>query len=196
MIKHLAIVSFVLFGFSVAAFGQDHGGHVSPYAGQETRKIKSLSAEQIADLLAGRGAGLAKAAELNGVPGPAHILEMKDAINLTPAQEERVRALHARMEGEAKTLGTRLVAAESGLNQTFAAGRMTPETLRTTLAEIAEVESDLRFVHLIAHLETPNVLTPDQIQTYNRLRGYSINPCAAPPPDHDPEMWRRHNGCH
>ena len=37
-----------------------------PYAGMQTRQIKALSAEQIADLKAGRGMGLAMAAELNG----------------------------------------------------------------------------------------------------------------------------------
>jgi hypothetical protein len=42
----------------------------SPYAGMQTRPIKALSAEQVADLKAGRGMGLAMAAELNGYPGP------------------------------------------------------------------------------------------------------------------------------
>jgi hypothetical protein len=42
-----------------------------PYAGLQARPIKSLSAEQIADLKAGRGMSLALAAELNGYPGPA-----------------------------------------------------------------------------------------------------------------------------
>jgi hypothetical protein len=37
-----------------------------PYAGMQTRPIKALSDQQIADLRAGRGMGLALAAELNG----------------------------------------------------------------------------------------------------------------------------------
>src|SRR6266540_3233648 len=41
----------------------------SPYAGQQTREIKSLSAQDIDDLLNARGMALAKAAELNGYPG-------------------------------------------------------------------------------------------------------------------------------
>jgi hypothetical protein len=95
----------------------------------------------------------------------------KDAIVSTPEQEKRICAPHARMEGEAKTLGTRLVVAEADLNQTFVAGRMTPEPLRTTLAEIAEVESDLRFRppdHPPRNAGRPH---PDQILTYSRLRG-------------------------
>lgn len=43
----------------------------SPYAGMQRRPIEALSEQQIADLKAGRGRGLALAAELNGYPGPA-----------------------------------------------------------------------------------------------------------------------------
>ena len=35
--------------------------HHSPYAGQEDRTVKALSAQEVADYLAGRGMGLAKA---------------------------------------------------------------------------------------------------------------------------------------
>ena len=41
-----------------------------PYAGQQTRAIKALSDDDIAALRAGEGMGMAKAAELNGYPGP------------------------------------------------------------------------------------------------------------------------------
>ena len=37
----------------------------TPYAGMQTRPIKALSEQQVADLGAGRGLGLALAAELN-----------------------------------------------------------------------------------------------------------------------------------
>lgn len=41
------------------------------------------------------------------------------------------------------------------------------------LSEIAIVRGDRRFVHLATHLGTPEILTPGQIKTYNRLRGYT-----------------------
>ena len=195
MLQRLAMTVLLIAGFSVSAFGQDHGRHVSPYAGQEFRRIKSLSVERVADLLAGRGAGYAKAAELNGVPGPAHVLEMKDAISLTADQERRVRALHGHMKNEAKLLGAQLVALETELNEGFASAQVTPEILRSLLDRNARVESDLRFVHLVAHLETPKILTSDQIQAYNRLRGYSTDPCGSVPEGHDAELWKRHNNC-
>jgi hypothetical protein len=47
-------------------------------------------------------------------------------------------------------------------------GSKTPGKLRFS----AETRGDLRFVHLATHLETPAVLSLDQIKIYNRLRGY------------------------
>jgi hypothetical protein len=45
-------------------------------------------------------------------------------------------------------------------------------------------------------LETPPLLTADQIVRYNDLRGYdAADPCDAVPEGHDAAMWRRHNGC-
>lgn len=38
----------------------------TPYSGMQTREVKALSNQQAADLQAGRGMGLALAAELNG----------------------------------------------------------------------------------------------------------------------------------
>jgi hypothetical protein len=60
----------------------------SPYAGMQTRSIKALSEQQIADLKAGRGMGLALPAELNGYPGPAHVLDFP--INLDCRRSKRL----------------------------------------------------------------------------------------------------------
>jgi len=195
MLKRLALTIPLLFGISFPAFGQDGGRHLSPYAGQETQKIKSLSAERVADLLAGRGAGYAKAAELNGVPGPAHVLEMKDSIALTADQVRHVRALHARMEREARNLGKQFVTLESELNDAFASTRLDLEDLRSRLTHLGRSESALRFVHLAAHLEVLDILTVDQIRLYIRLRGYAADPCTTVPEGHDAILWKRHNSC-
>ncbi|MDL1878575.1 hypothetical protein FBQ85_25940, partial [Cytophagia bacterium CHB2] len=48
----------------------------SPYAGEESREIKSLSPQEIRMYLEGHGMGLAKAAELNHYPGPRHVMEL------------------------------------------------------------------------------------------------------------------------
>jgi hypothetical protein len=65
----------------------------SPYASQESREIKSLSPQEASDLLAGKGMGFAKAAELNGYPGPAHVLELAAQLQLTPEQKTRTETL-------------------------------------------------------------------------------------------------------
>jgi len=76
----IAVVVAVGLG-GVALAQHQHG---SRYSGLQQRSIKSLSDEQMADLRAGRGMGLALAAELNGYPGPAHVLELADKLELTP----------------------------------------------------------------------------------------------------------------
>jgi len=147
-------------------------GAAMPYAGQQTRAIKSLSAQDVDDLNNGRGWGLAKAAELNGVPGPTHLLEMKDKIGLSGEQTATIEKLFAEMKNAAVPLGKRLIELERSLNAAFAANNLDEKRLRVMLGEIGKVRTELRFVHLATHLKTPPVLTAHQIKTYNRLRGY------------------------
>jgi hypothetical protein len=61
--------AFTLMPLSASAQSQ------SPYVGQELRQIKALSPQEISDFLSGKGLGLAKAAELNGYPGPARTIQ-------------------------------------------------------------------------------------------------------------------------
>ena len=82
---------------------------VSAYAGQEARDIKAVSMEEISAYLSGKGMGLAKAAELNGYAGPAHVLELAQDLALTPAQRARTEALLATMTAKAVLLGQTLV---------------------------------------------------------------------------------------
>ena len=175
---------------------KDTASHRSPYAGEETRRIKSLSPEDIDDLRNGRGWGLAKAAELNGMPGPMHLLEMRERIGLSSEQVRRIEALFNEMRTKAMALGDQLIALEKDLNDAFATGAIDEATLSAKLDAIGDVRTRLRRAHLETHLATPNILTPAQIAAYNRLRGYgTADPCAAVPDGHDPEMWRKHNGC-
>jgi hypothetical protein len=60
---------------------------VPKYAGQQKREIKALSEAEVSAYLDGRGMGLAKAAELNGYPGPAHVLDLAEKLQLTPQQQ-------------------------------------------------------------------------------------------------------------
>lgn len=144
-----------------------------PYAGQEARDIASLSEDDVAALLAGEGWGLAKPAELNGYPGPAHVLELSDDLGLTPDQLERVRKVHAEMKETAQRVGADYVEAERHLSMMFDAGHATEERLRERLAESATILGSLRLVHLRAHLATAEILSPGQRDAYAALRDYA-----------------------
>ena len=167
----------------------------SPYAGEETRPIKSLSADDLAELRRGGGWGLAKAAELNGMPGPAHLLELKDRIPLTASQVSAIAAIFDEMRAAAVVEGERLIAREEALEAAFRDRNIDEHSLRTMLSEIGMARTALRYTHLAAHLKTLPLLTGDQIARYNVLRGYAGDPCANPPKGHDLEMWRKHNDC-
>ena len=160
------------------------------------RQIKSLSADDIHQLEQGSGWGLAKAAELNGMPGPVHLLELRQQILLTDDQVAQIEAIFEHMRSQAILLGKRLIELEIELDSSFANGTVTEEQLRGYLVAIADVRSELRYVHLVAHLKTPTILTPHQIHTYNELRGYGAgDPCESVPNGHDPQRWKMHNNC-
>lgn len=140
--------------------------------------------------------GLALAAELNGVPGPAHVLELKEALDLDAAQIAAIEGIFANMQADAQEAGERFIAAEAAIEAAFRSGGMTPASLRGLIDTSAAARAELRFIHLSQHLEMPMLLTAEQIAQYNALRGYGdTNPCDAVPEGHDPAMWRRHNGC-
>ena len=69
--------------FAVSAFGVPvlADTPVAPYAGQQTRTIKALLPADVTALLKGEGMGMAKAAELNGYPGPLQVLTLSRNLN-------------------------------------------------------------------------------------------------------------------
>jgi Spy/CpxP family protein refolding chaperone len=144
-----------------------------PYKDFDQRAIKALSDHDIADLRAGRGMMLALAAELNGYPGPVHVLQHADALDLTPPQRERTQALFQAMQAEAVALGERLIGQEKELDFLFATKTVTAATLQTATAAIGATQAALRAAHLRYHLAMTDVLTPEQVQRYAQLRGYS-----------------------
>jgi len=99
-----------------AASPHDH----SPYAGQQDRSIKALSEQDVAGYRTGAGMGLAKAAELNGYPGPMHSLESAKALGLTSAQQEELGALMRAHKEEARHLGAEVIRLDAGEPSGFA----------------------------------------------------------------------------
>ena len=192
MKSKLSLVLLFIFVTSMSVFAETY---TSKYVGEEYRKIKSLSPDDVEELKKGGGWGLAKAAELNGLPGPAHILEMEDKIYLTDKQKKKIQKIYNEMKGEAIALGKQLIRLEMGLNRGFSNRNINQELLENYVREIEKVRAKLRIVHLSTHLQTPNILTNKQIILYNKLRGYSKDPCQNIPEGHNAEMWKKHNGC-
>ena len=155
------------------------GGHAAnsptpyagPYAGQQSRAVASLSAEDVDGFLAGRGMGLAKAAELNGLPGPMHVLEHDKALLLTADQRTRVEAAMATMRAKAVALGTRYIDAEKAVDNAFKSGAAT-DVIAGRVADANRLLGDVRMAHLAAHLEITPLLSADQRTKYAALRGY------------------------
>jgi Spy/CpxP family protein refolding chaperone len=169
MLRHCIVIAATVVSVSLA---QAQHAPASPYAGLENRAVKALSDQQIADLRAGRGMGLALPAELNGYPGPVHVLELGDQLGLSAEQRARVQELHAAMKAETVPLGERLIEQETDLDRQFATKSVTPASLQAATAEIGATQGALRGSHLRYHLSTVELLTPEQVQRYTELRGY------------------------
>jgi Spy/CpxP family protein refolding chaperone len=168
MIKCLIIFGLII-TIPCLAFAQSRH---SPYAGQEKREIKALSQEDVEGYLGGQGMGFAKAAELNHYPGPKHVLELTRELRLEKAQIDQTKEAYNRMHKDAVSLGRKIVEKERFLDHLFASGRIDVEKLREITLEIGALQGELRAVHLRAHLEMRQILSPHQIQRYDELRGY------------------------
>lgn len=182
---------------ALGATAQDHGHATgdAPYAGLDSRRITSLSEADIEELRRGGGWGLALPAELNGQPGPAHLLELREPLGLSEAQVAAIEAIYRQMRAEAIAAGERYIAAEAALDAAFEAGGLDEAELGALIGAAEAARAELRRIHLSRHLETPPLLTEGQIRAYNVLRGYAEDPCGSAPEGHDPERWRQHNDC-
>ncbi len=145
----------------------------SPYTGLEQRPIKALSAKEVAAYAEGAGMSLALPAELNGYPGPRHVLDNAGALGLSQGQREAISAIFDSMQSQAIAVGREYIRAEQRLDSLFAAGGITREGLREGVAEAERLKGRLRVIHLAAHLETTALMDREQVSRYQQLRGYN-----------------------
>ena len=183
---YLYYLPFLISGFAgvtgqVSASGQPE----QPYAGQQHRQIKSLSEKEITGLLAGHGMGLAKPAELNHYPGPRHVLDLADKLELSERQRQKTQELFADMKQRAQALGKQIITAETQLDALFAKGKADEKSLHQQLLEIARLRGELRHAHLVTHLAQRRILTAHQVKQYDTLRGYN-----------DSNLHHHHGGTH
>ena len=167
-----AVAVVALFGVaSSPSWGQHDHGHAGGHQAAE-----ACSAEFDKVVGEGRGFGMAFAADQNGYPGPMHVLELKDRLKLTPDQEAKARALMHAMFSESKPKSARLLEAEAKLRRLFADRAADDAAVRAAVGEVERARSQVRLVHLLAHLETRDLLTEDQRRIYHEARWAGLPP--------------------
>jgi Spy/CpxP family protein refolding chaperone len=144
----------------------------SPYVGFETREVKTLSTERQEGLKRGAVLGYALVAELNGYPGPMQVLELADQLGLDADQKRRTFVIFEKMRKDAISTGEALIAAEAHLDRLFQLKQVTYDRVEAQTAVVAVQDARLRAIHLNAHLAMAEILTPEQRESYERLRGY------------------------
>jgi Spy/CpxP family protein refolding chaperone len=165
-----------LFLAAVAVSASDahpQSSHHSAYAGETKSDVPSLSAEEVSQLESGAGMGLARAAELNGYPGPMHVLEAAEELGLSEAQREETQRIFEVMKSDAVRIGKEILEKERHLSMRFQHRHIDEKVLRELVTEVGLLRAELRVAHLRAHLSVAALLTPEQIERYDELRGYS-----------------------
>ena len=155
--------------FFVSGFAQ---AQHQPYAGQQEREVKALSPDEVKQFLSGAGMGYAKSAELNRFPGPMHVLELAEKLDLTPEQRVRTKSLMDTHKAEARAIGTKRVEAERAIEMLFRSGSVDDTALAKSVREAAVLEGEYRLAHLETHRRMRALLSDEQVARYVRLRGY------------------------
>lgn len=143
-----------------------------PYAGQHTRDIKALSANEVTQYRTGAGMGYARAAELNRYPGPMHVLELAGRLALTPEQRAATEKLMHTHKAEARAIGEKLVEAEHALDRLFAQSAASESALAQQVHAVATLRGEYRLSHLETHRRMRALLSEEQVNRYVQLRGY------------------------
>ena len=147
----------------------------SPYRHQAQSSLRGFSENEISELRAGTGMGLARAAELNSYPGPRHVLDAIAAgrLQANPHQVQQLQEIFDAMGNDARRVGAQILSEEEQLETAFRATTIVEPDLRARVAGIASLQGELRIIHLRAHLQSRTVLTEAQIARYDELRGYT-----------------------
>ena len=147
-------------------------GSGQPYASLDKRGVASFPDDEVAGIRDGRGMGYALPAELNGYPGPMHILELAAELEITAAQRSEIEVLFQRMKDRARAAGEAYVAAEMALDQVFKSQKADAQTIAQLTRNADAKRADKRLAHLDAHIEARRLLSEPQLQRYATLRGY------------------------
>lgn len=166
--------SFTLVAALLALPVHAHAQHEhSPYAGMETAEGTALTPEELRQLRGGEGMRLALAAELNHYPGPRHVLDLGGELDLTADQRTRVEEIFEAMRADAIRVGESIIEVEGHLAGAFREARADADAIRLMTAHLASLRGELQAIHLTAHVTTRALLTEEQVERYDTLRGYA-----------------------
>ena len=176
---HLAVACLALVSLLRVAIAAEDP-LTSPYRHQTQSRLRGFSESEIAELRAGTGMGLARAAELNSYPGPRHVLDAIHAgrLQASPNQVRQIEEIFDAMRSDARRLGAQILSEEEQLETAFRTTTIAEPDLRARVARIASLQGELRITHLRAHLLARTVLTEAQVSRYDELRGYTTEPPA------------------
>ena len=121
--------------------------------------LSALSKEDLKGLRRGHGTpfgDMAKAAELNGFPGPRHVLDLKRN-GLTSKQVSEIEEIYRKMNLLYIKVGAELVA-KAFMDREFKEKRVNSKSLKKMIQSSAVKYSELRYIQLVAHLETAKIL--------------------------------------
>ena len=172
--KKAAIVVALAVVLVIAGSGAAGAQHGAAHAGAEAAPhhmlVQTYEKAFEQNIAAGRGFGMAFAADQNGYPGPLHVLELKDRLKLTADQDAKMQAMLAAMFAESRPKSARLLESEAKLRQLFASGRADEAAVRSAAADVEKARTEVRLVHLLFHLKTREVLTEEQRRLYHEAR--------------------------
>ena len=158
-----------LFAVASTSAPAQHAHTMSPYAHTQSSEVSTLTPEEVRELRNGEGMGLARPAELNQFPGPKHLLELVADLDLNQAQLARIKAIRKKMKMRAIAKGKEILETESRLANLFASGHPSVEEMNRITEHLGIMRGQLQAIHMLAHIES---VTADQIEGYDRLRGY------------------------
>lgn len=183
------VLTLALLTPPLPAVAQD-ANHDCPHMGKstqqpmthETAPASGLSEEQRTKYLNGEGMGFAKPAELNHYPGPRHVLDNADKLQLSSDQLAQTQALFQEVHTRAQALGKQIVAREDELESLFRDQHADLGRVSSLTAEIGRLQGELRALHLSMHIRERAVLSAGQVAKYDSVRNYM--PGSNPAPMH------------
>ena len=161
-------------GDSDSAMGGKHQMHGQAEGGTQGMgggMLGGVSEQEKEALLKGAGLGAGMIAMMNGYPGPKHVLEMGDELELTAEQRESIGTIYGNVKAKSVELGTELVEKDEALAALFTSGSVSTGDVEKLAREIGELQGRVRAEHLNAHVETFDALTPAQREQLSSMQG-------------------------